>query len=112
MYSLDAEHSKITEKVAFSAKVHFLVASVQKDRLSSTRKSSLWLPFTHQVHGPTHDGSELLICSLKKQGKRRFFTARNGSNAPFGKMDTAMESLRASESKEAVVSCITRVLGR
>ena len=27
MYSLDAEHSKITEKVAFSAKVHFLVAS-------------------------------------------------------------------------------------
>ena len=25
MYSLDAEHSKITEKVAFSAKVHFSV---------------------------------------------------------------------------------------
>ena len=37
--------------------------------------------------------------------------ARNGNTAPFGDLDPAIESLRASESKEAPVSCITRVIG-
>ena len=44
--------------------------------------------------------------------KTQLFLARNGSGAPFGDLNTAMERFRASEPKEATVSCITRVLRR